>query len=157
MTESRNRIHVPIHLRWGDLDAYNHVNNTTMLRLLEEARIRALWHGEDSSEYDTAVIDNSLGTLSFLASQRIEYLAPTPYQRGPLDVELWFGRLGGSSVEICYEVYSPEGLAPRVLYARCSATLVQVDAVSTRPVRLTEQMRSAWAPYVGEPVRFSRP
>ena len=31
------RLHIPIHLRWGDLDAFNHVNNTSMLKLLEEA------------------------------------------------------------------------------------------------------------------------
>ena len=152
------RIHVPIHLRWGDLDAYNHVNNTAMLKLLEEARVRAVWRSEadERDDYDTAVIDNGTGTLSLIAQQRIEYLAPVPYQRAPLDVELWFARLGGSSVEICYEVYTPVGVEPRVLYARSATTLVQVDAVSGRPVRLTEEMRVAWAPYVGAPVRFSR-
>lgn len=154
---TERRIHVPIHLRWGDLDAYNHVNNTAMLKLLEEARVRSVWRSEeDEQDYDTAVIENDAGTLSLIASQQIEYLAPVPYQRAPLDVELWFGRLGGSSVEICYEVYSPQGRSPRVLYARCATTLVQVDAVSGRPVRLSETMRDAWAPYVGAPVEFSR-
>ena len=37
------RLHVPIRLRWSDLDAYGHVNNAEMLRLLEEARIQAFW------------------------------------------------------------------------------------------------------------------
>ena len=37
------RLHIPIQLRWGDLDAFNHVNNTSMLKLLEEARVRAFW------------------------------------------------------------------------------------------------------------------
>jgi acyl-CoA thioester hydrolase len=36
------RLHIPIHLRWGDLDAFNHVNNASMLKLLEEVRVRAL-------------------------------------------------------------------------------------------------------------------
>lgn len=31
------RLHVPIPLRWSDFDAYAHVNNAEMLRLLEEA------------------------------------------------------------------------------------------------------------------------
>ena len=31
------KLHVPIRLRWSDLDAYGHVNNAEMLRLLEEA------------------------------------------------------------------------------------------------------------------------
>jgi acyl-CoA thioester hydrolase len=33
-------ITVDIPVRWGDLDAFNHVNNTVFLRFLEEARIR---------------------------------------------------------------------------------------------------------------------
>ena len=37
------RIHIPIHLRWADLDAYNHLNNVEMLRLLEEGRVRMFW------------------------------------------------------------------------------------------------------------------
>ena len=33
------RIEVPVQLRWSDMDAYAHVNNVEMLRLLEEARV----------------------------------------------------------------------------------------------------------------------
>jgi len=104
------RLHVPIPLRWGDLDAFNHVNNTAMLKLLEEARVRAFWiplPGEVAPT--TAVIDSSLssGVLTLIARQEIEYLAPVPYQRHPLDVQMWFGKLGGSSIEVCYEVCSP--------------------------------------------------
>src|SRR5699024_10602173 len=32
-----------IPVRWSDLDAYGHVNNAAMVRLLEEARIAAFW------------------------------------------------------------------------------------------------------------------
>jgi DNA polymerase-3 subunit delta len=42
------RIHIPISLRWSDLDAYGHVNNAAMFGLLEEARIYAFWAGDDS-------------------------------------------------------------------------------------------------------------
>ncbi|MGB4777683.1 acyl-CoA thioesterase [Microbacterium sp.] len=154
-----DRIHVPIHLRWGDLDAFNHVNNATMLKLLEEARVRVFWTpslGEQAPT--TAVIDAGLdaGELTLIARQEIEYLAPVPYRRDPLDVQLWFGKLGGSSVEVCYEVYSPLGDDPQVLYARASSVVVLVDAETFRPVRLSEAMREAWSPYLGEPVAFSR-
>ncbi len=33
-----------IHVRWGELDAYNHVNHATYLSYLEHARIAALEH-----------------------------------------------------------------------------------------------------------------
>jgi acyl-CoA thioester hydrolase len=155
------RLHVPMPLRWGDLDAFNHVNNTSMLKLLEEARIRAFWRsdGDDGPDVPaTAVLDSGIehGVLSLIARQEIEYLRPVPYQRRPLDVQLWFGRLGGSSVEICYEVYSPLGVDPQELYARSSAVLVMVDAESGRPCRLTDEQRAAWAPFLDEPIVYTR-
>lgn len=153
------RMHVPIHLRWGDLDAFNHVNNATMLKLLEEARVRVFWTpvvGDEAPE--TAVIDvgTDASVLTLIAHQEIEYLAPVPYRREPLDVQLWFGRFGGSSVEVYYEVYSPAGDDPQTLYAKASSTVVLVDAQTFRPSRLSDAMRDAWAPYVGEPVAFRR-
>ena len=56
------RIHVPIPLRWSDFDAYAHVNNAEMLRLLEEARVFAFWVDGDladpvQAQWSTAVID----------------------------------------------------------------------------------------------------
>lgn len=33
-------ISIDIPVRWGDLDAFNHVNNTVFLRFIEEARIQ---------------------------------------------------------------------------------------------------------------------
>jgi len=154
------RVHLPIHLRWGDLDAFNHVNNTSMLKLLEEARVRAFWQpGDGETAPPTAVMDSSLhsGVLTLIARQEIEYVRPVPYQRHPLDVQLWFGRLGGSSIDVCYEVCSPletAGESGQEIYARATTVVVKVDADSGRPLRLSEREREAWAPYVGEPLRY---
>lgn len=162
MTEHR-RIHVPLPLRWGDLDAFNHVNNVAMLKLLEEARVRAFWlpgPGEDGPP--TAVLTSGIdaGTVTLVARHEIEYLAPVPYQRRPLDVQLWFSKIGGSSIEVSYEVWSPrvedDASAVRALYARAATTVVLADAATGHPVKLTEQMRTAWAPYVGDPIPFRR-
>lgn len=160
MSEGGRRLHVPIHLRWGDLDAFNHVNNTSMLKLLEEARVRAFWASDDGEpQYPTAVVPAgaAAGVLTLIARQEIEYLHPVPYQRAPLDVQLWFGGLGGSSMEVCYEVFSPvTAEQPQTLYARSSAVVVTVDAATGRPLRLTERMRAAWEPYLGEPIAYAR-
>lgn len=155
------RLHIPIHLRWGDLDAFNHVNNTSMLKLLEEARVRAFWLPEPGEEApDTAVLDSSIlsGVLTLIARQEIEYLAPVPYQRHPLDVQMWFGRLGGSSIEVCYDVCSPAetaGEAPQTVYARATTVVVKVDAATGRPLRLSAEERAAWSPYVGDPIVYA--
>ena len=152
-----HRLHIPIHLRWGDLDAFNHVNNASMLKLLEEVRVRAFWRpGVDEEAPPTAVLDSGIdaGTVTLIARQEIEYLRPVPYQRNPLDVQLWFGKLGGSSIEVCYEVFSPVAPAQE-LYARASAVVVMVDAASGRPIRLTDEQRAAWQPYLGDPVVYA--
>lgn len=155
MTDTR--LHVPIHLRWGDLDAFNHVNNTSMLKLLEEARVRVFWTPEaGDTAPDTAVIESGIssGVLTLIARQEIEYLAPVPYRREPLDIQIWFGKIGGSSIEVCYEVFSPLGDDPQRLYARATSVVVMVDAQSGRPMRLTDRMRDAWTPYLGEPIVY---
>ena len=77
------RIHIPIPLRWGDLDAYNHVNNVHMLRILEEARVRALWAPEVGEPAPTAVLQATQGAV------------------------------GGASTDIAYEVFSQGKLVVR--------------------------------------------
>jgi len=70
------RLHVPIPLRWSDFDAYAHVNNAEMLRLLEEARIQAFWRPDEGSDGGavTAVLDARPGAerISLIARQEIE-------------------------------------------------------------------------------------
>ena len=155
------RLYVPIALRWADLDAYGHVNNAVMLRLLEEARIQVFWAdsaaGHEAGDAPaTALIDNGDGaqTLSLIARQEIEYLAPVPYLRKPIDVQLWIGRLGGSSLEVCYEVCSPVGAEPQIVFARASTTIVLVDATTMRPRRLTEAERETWSAHAEDPIEF---
>ena len=157
-----SRVHVPIHLRGGDLDALGHVNNTSMLKLLEEARLRAFWFSDGEGEplptavFDMDVLDSGGDRATLIARQEIEYLRPVPYTQRPLDVRMWIGAMGGSSADICYEVYSPVGDAEPVLYARATAVTVLVDTATGRPTRWTEAERTAWAPYIGDPIEYRR-
>jgi len=151
-------------MRWSDIDAYGHVNNSAMLRLLEEARIVGFW-GPDPEELESdgsipePIIDGrpGSGTMTVIAAQRLEYLASIPYFRQPLDIQMWIGRIGGASIDVSYEVWSPVEHEPAVLYTRATTALVMVDAASNRPRRLTEAERAACAPYTEAPVEFSRP
>lgn len=154
------RLHVAIPLRWSDFDAYAHVNNAEMLRLLEEARIQAFWRPDAGADggMATAVLDARPGadTISLIARQEIEYLAPIPYMRAPIDIEMWIGRIGGASLEICYELYTPLGVEPRLLYTKAATTLVMVTAATGRPQRIGEELRAIWQPYIEEPVAFTK-
>lgn len=154
------RIHVHIPLRWSDFDAYAHVNNAEMLRVLEEARIQAMWRPDDGADAQvpTAVMDVRPGAeaLALIARQEVEYLQPIPYMRAPLDIEMWAGALGGASIDVCYEVYSPVGVEPRVLYTKAATTVVMVSAATDRPTRVPEELRAAWSPYIEDPIRFTK-
>lgn len=150
------RYHIPIRLRWSDLDAYNHVNNSKVLSLLEEARVRAFWAGEDpDDDRPLAVIEGEQGgsTLTLIARHEIEYLAPIDYQDRPLDVQLWASHLGSASCEVGYEIWNAAGT---VRYVIAASTIVFIDAGTGRPRRMTEAERTAWTPYLEEAPAFRR-
>ena len=150
------RIHVPIALRWSDLDAYGHVNNARLLTLLEEARIEVFWRGRGASATPLPELHIDEGAQSLIARQEVEYLAPIPHLREPLDIQLWLGAIGGASLDVCYEIRSPLGAEPPIVFARAMTTIVLVDEASGRPRRVSDRERGLWAPYVEEPVRFRR-
>jgi acyl-CoA thioester hydrolase len=157
-----SRIHVPVSIRFNDLDAYGHVNNAAMLTLLEEARIAVFWgtgdlQVEGVNDPDGPVADTrDATTVTLVARQEVEYLAPIPYLREPLDVQLWIGRLGGASLDVCYEIWSPAGADAATLFAKAATTIVLVDAASGRPRRMTDREREAWSSHVDPPVEFSK-
>ncbi|MHB1490536.1 MAG: acyl-CoA thioesterase [Cellulomonas sp.] len=158
-----SRIVVPVQLRWSDMDAYAHVNNVEMLRLLEEARIEAFWrHPAPPADggWPTAVLDAGPGaqTITLVASQEIEYVRPLAYRRSPVAITLWIGHLGGASIDVCYEVtdLADTSGAPVEVYARARTTLVLVDADTGAPRRISSAERAAWQEYVEEPVRIRR-
>jgi acyl-CoA thioester hydrolase len=133
-----------------------------MLHLLEEVRIEAFWvTGEDADSTDHVgprVLDGRPGadTLALIARQEVEYLHPIPFQRAPLDAQVWISRIGGASLELNYEIYTPVGVEPRVLYTRAATTLVLANATDSKPRRITAAEKAAWAPYVEPPVGFTR-
>ncbi|MCC6270606.1 MAG: acyl-CoA thioesterase [Microbacteriaceae bacterium] len=147
------RIHIPIPLRWGDLDAYNHVNNVAVMRILEEARVRALWIPEQGEALPTAVLNATAGsdTNTLIAGHLVEYVAAIEYQREPLDVQLWISAVGGASADISYEMYSQEKLV-----VRAESTMVFFDVHTQRPRRIADAERAAWEPYFGDPITFKR-
>ena len=160
------RLEVPVQLRWSDMDAYQHVNNVEMLRLLEEARIEAFWShpvaadgSRAESAWPTAVLDAGPGSelSTLVARQEIEYLKPLGYRRTPVVVEMWLGHLGGASLDVCYEVRDAGEPGPeRVTYARALTTLVLVDAATGSPRRIGPELRAAWSAYLEDPVTIRR-
>ncbi len=120
---------MPIELRWRDLDAFNHVNNSNFMTYLEEARIR--WFeslGEDWVTDETAPL---------LAAVQMNYRHPIPYP-GSIVVELTADRVGTSSVTLGHRITSADG---RVLHADGHVVMVWIDRRSGRPTPLPAAVR----------------
>lgn len=137
-------------LRWGDMDAYGHVNNVQYHRLLEEARVRAFARWFHSTGPDSML---SSGVL--LARQEIEYLDQLVYRQEPVLIDMWITSIGGASWEMAYEVRDGEG-EDRTLYARAESTLVAFDIAAQRPRKLTDEERALLGDFIGEPVPMRR-
>lgn len=154
------RLEIPVQLRWSDMDAYQHVNNAEMLRLLEEARIDAFWNADlTGGRWPTAIVDAGPGATTFtlVARQEIEYLRPLAYQRAPVTIVLWLGHLGGASMDLCYEVRDrPAGDEGSLIYARAVTTMVLVDVTTNAPRRISADERAAWEPYLEDPLVLRR-
>lgn len=139
-----------IGLRWGDMDAFGHVNNVQFHRLLEEARIRAFreWFHASGSE-------RMMRSGVLLARQEIEYLHQLTYRPEPVHVQMWITRIGGASWEMAYEVVDGDP-SLEVVFARAESTLVAFDMSAQQPRKLQEDERSALESYLGEPARMRR-
>src|SRR5690606_32747380 len=95
-----------IAVRWGDLDALNHVNNTVYFRFFEEARVKLLAEAGISA-------DHSRGSV--LAQTSCDFIKPVLYPATVI-VRQSLLRIGRSSlaVEVVLECESD----PSVVYAR---------------------------------------
>lgn len=118
-------------IRWGDMDAQGHVNNTVYFRYMEQARIEWLerfgWLAGQRSH--ATVIVNAACT----------FLVPFTYP-GTIETRLFAGPPGRSSVETWYEL---RVAGEDMLCAEGSAKLVWVDAVSGKSCPLPDELRAA--------------
>jgi len=152
------RTRIDIDLRWGDQDAYGHVNNVAFARYLEEARVRTFWHG--SGRERTGMErhfrgDEPSGPKMLVAGQQIEFLRVLEYSEHPLVVELWIGKLGGSSLEVHYEMVDGSA-SERTVVAHAITTVVIVDGETLRPTRLSAEGRESVLPWTDEPLSMRR-
>jgi acyl-CoA thioester hydrolase len=106
-----------------------HVNNTVYFRYMEQARIA--W-------FDALVPDKAAwGALGIVVvTSSCNFRRPLTYP-GTVEVKLFAGPPGGSSVPTFYEL-----LVAEELYADGEARVVFIDTRSQKPVRIPERIRS---------------
>lgn len=122
---------IPMDVRWGDMDAFNHVNNASYLRFIEEARV-AWFKGltTDWANVDCAPI---------LAAATVNYRRPIGWPER-LRVTLFAEKLGTKSLTLGHRIES--ATQDGVLYADGHTVMVWVDG-SGASIPLPASIRAA--------------
>jgi acyl-CoA thioester hydrolase len=124
--------HVPLRVRWSDLDSYGHVNNVKYYDYVQEARI--------------ALINDTVGWQSadvwMVARQDVEYRLPLDFRPEPYEVGTFVSAVGSRSFTLEAAIRDP---ASGTVYATARTV-----AVGVAP--LTEAQRAALAAWSAHPM-----
>ena len=126
----RKLVHVErIPIRWGDMDAMGHVNNTVYFRYMEQARI---------SWFDTLVPEEEAwkSTGIVIANASCNFKKAINYP-GTVEVKMFAGAPGGSSLPTFYEL-----LVKNQIHADGAATVVFIDMQKQKAMRIPENLRN---------------
>ena len=119
----------PVHIRWADIDGYQHVNNSVYLEYLSQARVAMFFHPSMEGRlgfYDGLVV----------ARHEIDYLRQISYQPTPITVEMWIEEMRGASFVVAAEIHDGDEIA-----ARARTTCVRFDFDANSPKRLADDER----------------
>ncbi len=119
-------------VRWGDMDAFNHVNNAVYLQYLEEARVQWL--------EGLAGISLTDRIAPVLAASQVNYRKPIEWPNAII-VELFVERVGNRSLTMGHRIHSSTD--PGVLYSDGSVVMVWIDTKTGASVSLPDAVRSA--------------
>ena len=123
-----HRVRMPI--RWGDMDAMGHVNNTVYFRYFEQARIalfEAMGCPPDPS-----------GTGPVIISAHCTFLRQLRYP-GDIDIDTLVGEFGRSSFHTIHRIRRVDD--PEAVMAEGGAKVVWVDQQIERSAPLPPEMR----------------
>lgn len=123
---------VAISVRWGDMDAFNHVNNAQYLRYLEEARVQWLAGIPGVSLTDRIA--------PVLVASNVNYRRPIEWPN-EIAVELFIEKIGNSSLTMGHRMQSSTD--PSALYSDGSVVMVWIDAQTGKSVPLPQAVRTA--------------
>jgi acyl-CoA thioester hydrolase len=130
--EPKVLIVAPVSVRWGDMDAFGHVNNSVFATYLEEARLRwfATFEGGWQDEVSAPIV----------AAQSFNFRLPIEWP-AELLVELTLERSGTSSMTLGFRMLSAD--EPRRFYADGSTVLVWISRATGKGTPLPPSVRDA--------------
>ena len=133
------RFNTKVHVRWDDLDAFNHVNNAKYLTFVQEARVDMFWVHPARQGL------TPLAKGVVVARHEIDYLAPITWREEPILIEIWATKISASSFHLAY-VLRDEA----TIFAKAKSVMVPYDLENQCPRRLDASERSALEPFLEE-------
>lgn len=131
MSVPGNLVHsITMPLRWGDMDAYGHANNTVYFRFFEEARIvwlSSLGFGGTQAGTGPVIIKTSATFLKELCHP------------ATVEVRTYVDKAGNSSLDTYHTLTDVD---TGDVYAEGYAKVVWVDRTSRSSTRLPDQLRA---------------
>jgi len=121
-------------IRWGDMDAMGHVNNTNYFRYIETARIAWL--------EQVGGLPDPRGEGPVIVNASMNFLKQLTYP-GEIEVRTFVGPPGRSSVEVSHEIRLVDAAGvPGELHAHGAAKVVWVDFTVGKSAPLPAALRS---------------
>jgi acyl-CoA thioester hydrolase len=118
-------------IRWGDMDAFGHVNNTVYFRYMEQVRIS--WF-----EQVGIAGGNGAGQGPVIVNASMEFLRQLHYP-GDVIGRMSVGKPGRSSFDTHFELVRAD--APDTLYARGAAKVVWIEYAAGKSAPLPDALR----------------
>ncbi|MEN1728427.1 MAG: thioesterase family protein [Pseudomonadota bacterium] len=127
------KFRMSLDVRWGDMDAFDHINSGAYLKYLEEIRVR--WMDSVPSHWQEGDTGPVVANISINYRQAIHWPAEIEITLKPLSP-------GRSSVKLEHEIReksdTPDGGA---LYADATVTIVWIDKAKGESVPLPNCIR----------------
>lgn len=131
MPKSHLLVHTSlIPIRWGDMDAYRHVNNTVYFRYMEQVRVEFM----ESLGYPIS----PKGRAPVIINASCTFLRSLSYP-GIVEVKMFLGVPGNSSIPSSYEIRLQ---GQDNLYATGDAKIVWTEMASGKSVPIPDPLRA---------------
>lgn len=140
------------------MDAYGHINNVEVVRLLEEARIFAFGPpggtGAEGIQPPVALFSSvAAGVQALVVEHRLKYTSTLDYRNVPAKVVVWIADIGAASLTIAYRIHDP---ATNSVCVKAQTVLAFVESATGALLRITSEQKHVLAPYLG-PALFKAP
>jgi len=117
-------------VRWGDLDAFMHVNNAAYLTYIQEARVDFTVYSRQRANLKPVLIE------MVVAHADIDYINPI-YDAGiEIDIAVWVSKIGTSSFVLQYELFKNDEIYAK---AKTVQVTVSMESKTSRPVNEEER------------------